>query len=170
MDGIDRDALLRAAKSMDDDELAAYVRRLGNRATLGEPETEPDEGQNQADTGNASLLPSLSADDKRVAIITFAVTLAANVITAMLVGLALVAYHMQNVLFSYNKQHIPLPVWAQLTLAITILVPFTLSFTRKRIRHSRFAISVYLIAGAVCILGFTFLVFALLGDLLAVKS
>jgi hypothetical protein len=118
---------------------------------------------------DTSSQPHFSAADKRLALITFAATVAANLVTAVFVGVAILAYHMSNALFAYNRSHRYWPSWTRWPVLIFFAIIGAWVFAPKRVRYSRPGWSILVAVAIVAILGLLFWVFAILGSLASAK-
>jgi predicted membrane protein len=128
--------------------------------------TEPPKDQN--DKRTAGLWSSLSAADKRLGLITFAATLAANIVTVVFVAFGIAAYHADRIFRAlFNPQHGQSRMWLFWIIVAGLVVPVVFGLFFKpdsKARRVIFALMVSLI-----FLLLVFLIFAGLGKLASVK-
>jgi hypothetical protein len=132
-----------------------------------------DENDSQDGPGLKALLSWLSISDKRLALVTFAATLAANIVTVIVVALGIIAYRAENKLAKLDN---PRPghywpgwvVWAMLGVITVIMWLGTSKYT-KRLRSSLPWQILGLLLVVLGFLWFVFIVMGSLGSLFAVK-
>jgi len=111
---------------------------------------------------------TFSTEDKRLAVVTIAATLVANIATLMIVAFALAANHAMNVLAKLDDRNLNLPAWA-VFIVCGIAIFASVIFSIKRVRQSTFAIMLEIAGGILGFLWCVFILFALLGQLAAIK-
>jgi hypothetical protein len=121
----------------------------------------------------ATLLSSITESDKRLALVTFAATVAANVATVIFIGLSIAAFHFlkvwsawDNSVSQHNRQH--LPEWVK-ALVVVAIYGGGLSFLIKRVRRSRLALTIALVVAAAGTVGISIVILGTLGQLASIK-
>jgi hypothetical protein len=134
-------------------------------------ETEPAESKKSQ--GEAGLLSSITESDKKLALVTFAATLAANVATVIFIGLSIAAFHfvkiwsaLDNSASQHNRQH--LPEWIKTLVVVAIFGGGSL-YLIKRVRNSRLAINILLVVAAAGTVGISIVILGTLGGLASIK-
>jgi uncharacterized membrane protein len=109
-----------------------------------------------------------SLEEKRLALITVAATLVANIVTLIIVALALAANQAMNAFGKLDQRRLNLPAWTIFIFVGVALLAITI-FSIKRVQQSTFIIVFEISAAILGILWTLFLIFAFLGELAAVK-
>ena len=139
-----------------------------------EPTSE--DGQTKRRHSPISILSSLTPADKRVTLVTFVATLAANIATVIIVALAIIAYHIEN-WFQKVDQPVkqPPPAWVGWAVTLALLAIFNVVMwiatgkRTKRIRDSNAWLIMELLWAGMGALIFLVTLLGLLGSLVLVK-